>query len=53
MKKEGYVNEDLKQSAAKLGLSHHFVFQHVNNPTHMSLLVKNALQKTEASVTKP
>lgn len=53
MKKEGYVNEDLKQSAAKLSLSHHFVFQHVNNPTHTSLLVKNALQETRASVTKP
>jgi len=37
MKKEGYVKilkENLKQSAAKVGLGHRFVFQHDNNPKH-------------------
>lgn len=53
MKKEGYVKilkENLKQSAAKLGLDHHFVFQHDNDPKHTSLLVKNYLQKTKVNV---
>lgn len=43
MKKEGYVKilkENLKQSAAKLGLGHCFVFQHDNDPKHTSLLVE-------------
>ena len=44
MKKDGYVKilkENLKQSAAKLGLGRRFVFQHDNDPKHPSLLVKN------------
>ena len=51
--KKGYVKilkENLKQSAAKLGLGRRFVFQHDNDPKHTSLLVKNYLQKTKVNV---
>ena len=53
MKKEGYVKilkENLRQSAAKLGLGHLFVFQHDNDPKHTSILVKNYLQKTKVNI---
>ena len=53
MKKERYMKilkENLKQSAAKLGLGHHFVFQHDNDPKHTSLFVKNYLQKTKVNI---
>ena len=35
-----YNLENLKQSAKKLGLGCRFVFQHDNNPKHLSLSVK-------------
>lgn len=53
MKKEDYeqiLKENLKQSAAKLGLGCRFVFQHDNDPKHTSLLVKSYLQKSKVNV---
>lgn len=51
LKKEGYLKileENLKQSAAKPYIGHHFVFQH-NGPKFTSFLVKNYLQKATTS----
>ena len=53
MKKEDYkkiLKDNLRQSARKLGLGRHFVFQHDNDPKHTSLLVKNYLQMSKVSV---
>lgn len=53
MKKEDYekiLQENLKQSATKLGLGRRFVFQHDNDPKHTSLLVKNYLQRSKVNV---
>lgn len=53
MKKEQYekiLNENLKQSAVRMGLGRRFVFQHDNDPKHTSLLVKNYLQKSKVKV---
>ena len=53
MKKEQYekiLQENLKQSAVKMGLGHCFIFQHDNDPKHTSLLVKNYLQKSKVNV---
>lgn len=53
MKKEQYVKilqENLKQSAVKLGLGRRFVFQHDNDPKHTSALVKNYLHKAKVNV---
>ena len=53
MKKEQYakiLQENLKQSAVKLGLGRRFVFQHDNHTKHTSLLVKNYLRKAKVNV---
>lgn len=50
MKKDGHVKilkENLKQSAAKLGLVHRFVFQHNNDSKHTWILVRNYLHITD------
>ena len=50
MKKEQYekiLKESLKQSAVKVGLGRHFVFQHDNDPKHTSYLVKNYVLKAK------
>lgn len=53
MNKEKYLailKENLKQSAVKLGLRRHFIFQHDKDPKHTALLVKNYLQTTKVNV---
>lgn len=52
--RERYVKifkENLKLSAAKLGLGRDLAFQHDNDPKHASLLVKKYLQKTTVNIT--
>ena len=53
LKKEQHektLQENLEQSAVKMGLGHCFAFKHDNDPKHTSLLVKNYLQKSIVNV---
>ncbi|XP_068129732.1 laminin subunit beta-4 [Hyperolius riggenbachi] len=46
MNKEQYMrifNENIKQSAEKLGLGHQWTFQHANDPKHTAKVVKKCL----------
>lgn len=51
-KKEAYLKENLKQTAVKLGLSRCLIFQHDNEPKHLSLSGNNYMQKTKVNVSE-
>ncbi|KAK3561467.1 hypothetical protein QTP86_003888 [Hemibagrus guttatus] len=53
MKKEQYIkilNNNIRQSAEKLGLGHQWTFQHDNNPKHTAKMVKKWLADKNINV---
>ncbi|KAK3550762.1 hypothetical protein QTP70_004600 [Hemibagrus guttatus] len=55
MKKEQYIkilnnNNNIRQSAEKLGLGHQWTFQHNNNPKHTAQVVKKWLADKNINV---
>lgn len=53
MKKEQYIkilNNNIQQSAEKLGLGHQWIFQHDNDPKHTAKVVKNWLVDNNINV---